>query len=679
MFVCPECGWSKPSPGTCSDGNALVAAGDDVLLGMHVGPYRVARLLGVGGMGRVYKAVQPNIGSRVAIKVLSRECTDRPDLVERFFAEARAVNLIKHENIVNVLDHARLPDGRPYIVMEYLDGQPLASVLVQARMNGEQLPIGGVVRVVVEVLDAVGAAHQQGIIHRDLKPDNVFVTPSGRAKVLDFGIAKLQPELGGSGTQTGSLLGTPHYMSPEQAQGMAVDHRTDLYAIGVILYECLTLAKPFAAESLFALLRMQIETPPRPPREARPELSRELDTVVQTALAKLPDQRFPIAPAMVHALQHATAQLPSAQWAPLGGGVVSSWQGAPPSWVGRLTPPPAANIPTVTSGERAAQAPPSPGSRRGWFVLGGLALVVGGAVAIAIALSRNRREAGRRVERPARGRGLWTRRSRSARSRRWTRRRSRSARRHTSSRDRRSGGTPSPPAGAGSRRAQARLRAGAGSATAGSAAAGSGAPGKRRRSTRRQLTRPGITSGAFRAAAHRRRLGHPPRPEHAGLQPARRRRRRRRDVRDVGTAMIPDAKLVRVLAANVDRRGHADLSLASFASSTGSVDVRFLAPSLRPPDADKPKPFGFVWKCEFLVEADPDGVHIRGMDGIPCLEPVVPPPRCQPAAIWTGLHVKLPARSKRADLDYRRLPTGKPSWYFTIRGVAEDIVLDGCK
>ena len=86
-----------------------------------------------------------------------------------------------------------------------------------------------------------------------------------------------------------------------------------------------------------------------------------------------------------------------------------------------------------------------------------------------------------------------------------------------------------------------------------------------------------------------------------------------------------------------------------------------------------------MWKCEFLVEADPAGVHIRGMDGIPCLEPVVPPPRCQPAAIWTGLHVKLPAKSERADLDYRRLPTGKPSWYVTIRGVAEDIVLDGCK
>src|ERR1700704_964769 len=130
MFVCSECGSSQPVQSHCpADGTPMSPIGEDVLLGTTIGVYRVARLLGIGGMGRVYKGVHPTIGSRVAIKVLSRECSDRRDLVERFFAEAKAVNLIRHESIVNVLDLAMLPDGRPYIIMEYLDGVPLAAII----------------------------------------------------------------------------------------------------------------------------------------------------------------------------------------------------------------------------------------------------------------------------------------------------------------------------------------------------------------------------------------------------------------------------------------------------------------------------------------------------------------------------------------------------------------------
>src|SRR5436190_20159718 len=133
MFVCPECGAGGVAPGVCpTDGTLLQPIGDDLLLGSMIGAYRIARLLGIGGMGRVYKAVQPQIGSRVAIKVLSRECSDRRDLVDRFFAEAKAVNLIRHESIVNVLDLAVLPDGRPYIIMEYLDGAPLSALIEPA-------------------------------------------------------------------------------------------------------------------------------------------------------------------------------------------------------------------------------------------------------------------------------------------------------------------------------------------------------------------------------------------------------------------------------------------------------------------------------------------------------------------------------------------------------------------
>src|SRR6476620_5256532 len=241
MFVCTECGDAQPTDGHCGlDGTRMQPIGEDVLLGTTIGAYRVARLLGIGGMGRVYKGVHPTIGSRVAIKVLSRECSDRRDLVDRFFAEAKAVNLIRHESIVNILDLSTLPDGRPFIVMEYLDGAPLASLIEEAQRQGP-LPLGGIARLAAEVLDALGAAHAKGIVHRDLKPDNIFVTPAGRAKVLDFGIAKLQPELGGRATHTGSLHGTPHCMSPEQSASRHVDTRADLYAIGVILFECMTL------------------------------------------------------------------------------------------------------------------------------------------------------------------------------------------------------------------------------------------------------------------------------------------------------------------------------------------------------------------------------------------------------------------------------------------------------
>jgi serine/threonine protein kinase len=340
MFVCSECGASQPMAGGCGGCGGLTMAGsEDPLLGASVGPYRIARLLGVGGMGRVYKGVQPQIGSRVAVKVLSRECTDRKDLVERFFSEARAVNLIRHESIVNVLDLAMLPDGRPYIVMEYLDGAPLSDLIaraIAARGLGP-MPLGGTARLAVEVLDALGAAHAKGIVHRDLKPDNVFITPAGRAKVLDFGIAKLLPELGGSFTQTGSLLGTPHYMSPEQASGKNIDFRTDLYAMGVILFECATGHKPFVGDSMFDLLRKHVDVPPPLPRSLRPDLPPAYEHVILTALAKDPNHRFPSAAAMASALQQATSGMAPEQWAAISGASGGSTQPSP-SGAGWSTP-----------------------------------------------------------------------------------------------------------------------------------------------------------------------------------------------------------------------------------------------------------------------------------------------------------------------------------------------------
>jgi serine/threonine protein kinase len=291
----------------------------------------VARLLGVGGMGRVYKGVHPQIGSRVAIKVLSYECAQRQDLVERFFSEARAVNLIRHESIVNVLDLSTLPDGRPYIVMEYLDGAPLANIVEKAG----PLPLGSLARLMAEVLEALGAAHAKGIVHRDLKPDNIYITPGGRPKVLDFGIAKLHQNMGvGSATQTGSLLGTPHYMSPEQAMGRGVDLRTDLYAIGVILFVCATGRRPFHADSLFDLLRKHVDEPPPSPRALRPDLPPMYEQIILRALEKNPDMRWQNTLALSSALQQATHGLGQEAWTPINPGTASALaaQRTPASW-----------------------------------------------------------------------------------------------------------------------------------------------------------------------------------------------------------------------------------------------------------------------------------------------------------------------------------------------------------
>ncbi len=433
MFVCPECGQLLAQAGACpADGTALIARGEDPIVGTSVGAYRVSRLLGVGGMGRVYKGVHPSIGSRVAIKVLSHECASRPDLVERFFSEARAVNLIRHESIVNVLDLNQLPDGRPFIIMEYLDGAPLNDIVEKVG----PMPMGGVARLMGEVLDALGAAHAKGIVHRDLKPDNIYVTPAGHPKVLDFGIAKLRPELGGSSTQTGSLLGTPHYMSPEQATGRGVDHRTDIYAIGVILFECMTGRRPFAADSLFDLLRQHVDEPPPSPRALRPDMPPALEQVILATLAKDPNQRFGSAGALTQALMAATSTLPPDQWTsvapstvarmsaqrgPVSGAATpasfpNAWTGggAPPTSpsIGppqHMTPPPPTPMPgqpgygapgyqppyggppidrppsTVSSGQVVPR--PAGGGKKGlWFGLGAV-VVIGGVVIAAVASS----------------------------------------------------------------------------------------------------------------------------------------------------------------------------------------------------------------------------------------------------------------------------------------------------
>jgi eukaryotic-like serine/threonine-protein kinase len=263
----------------------------DPMIGRIVGSYRLDARLGQGGMGQVYRAVHPAIGSRVAIKVLTPDAAARRDLVERFFGEARVVNHIRHPNIVGVLDLGQLDDGRPYILMELLEGASLAELLLRRG----PLPLATVVDIGRQVLAGLGAAHAAGVVHRDIKPDNVFVQTGGRVKVLDFGIAKLEPEMsaGSTGTRTGALLGTPCYMAPEQVACERVDAQADVYAVGALLFEALTGRPPFVGGTVYELFRQHLrEAPPRP-RALRPEIPAALEEAVLRALAKLPADRPP--------------------------------------------------------------------------------------------------------------------------------------------------------------------------------------------------------------------------------------------------------------------------------------------------------------------------------------------------------------------------------------------------
>jgi serine/threonine protein kinase len=375
MQVCAECGQRYDHGGYCpADGTPLVET-DDPLLGTEVGRYRLARLLGEGGMGRVYMAVQPMIGSRVAIKLLDETCARSPELLERFFAEARAVNLIRHENIVGVIDLAQLADGRPYIVMEFIDGATLGDLV-----RGGPLVLGGVVQVMSEVLSALHAAHAIGIVHRDLKPDNIVVTGEGHAKVLDFGIAKLAPSLGNAmspRTRTGALLGTPAYMAPEQITGSGnIDPRTDIYAAGVVLFEAVTGRTPFQTETLFDLMKAHLEQQPPMPRSLRPDLPVEIEQVILCALAKRPEQRFANAGAMAVALDAAAVRLPPDQRRALSsrGGVFSGR--VPSTGRGRDVPPAMqATVPATPVAKRRG--------KRNWIAIG---LLAAAAIATLIVL-----------------------------------------------------------------------------------------------------------------------------------------------------------------------------------------------------------------------------------------------------------------------------------------------------
>jgi serine/threonine protein kinase len=409
-------------PATIPDALPAGVAGIDdraIAPGTEIGGYVVDEELGRGGMGVVYRATHPLIGKRAAIKVLRPSLSKNPATVERFVQEARAVNQIGHPGIVDIFAFGALPDGRSYLVMDLLEGESL-----RARVKRGALPAGEACAVLDEVASALAVAHDKGFIHRDLKPDNVFLaTHPGRTdvKLLDFGLAKLMTPAGSPRvyrTATGAQLGTPEYMSPEQLRGTGVDHRTDIYALGVVALEILTGRRArrygdgtfeLGGKSLGDLLR------------EIPDMSGELAQLVEAMLA--PDAELRPSLAAIRAvLKRARAALP--QPADTSVSLPASVDAMTPSQLGArpvlptpiggnpTAPPPVVQPAAVSAGLRAAGAhgatklgvPPPPmragapsqvhsraserppASEQRWWLLAGLGLVLAGVAALVVVL-----------------------------------------------------------------------------------------------------------------------------------------------------------------------------------------------------------------------------------------------------------------------------------------------------
>ncbi|MCB9615051.1 MAG: protein kinase [Sandaracinus sp.] len=309
MRFCPTCGarYSTGADFCAVDGQRLETLPDEetvlrgnTLVGRTIdGRYRVERVLGEGGMGVVYLVTHAALDKRMALKVLHGEGSRDETVVARFVQEAQASSAIGHPNIVDVIDFGRLADGAAYFVMELLEGESLTD-----RIRRGALPLEEAVCIAEQIASALAAAHARGIVHRDLKPDNVQLVQRGGelvVKILDFGIAKV----GGASsklTKTGMIFGTPHYMSPEQAAGQSVDARTDIYALGVILFEMATGQVPFDGDTFMGILSKHMFEPPPRPTERLPS-THPLEPVILRALAKKPEDRYPSMDAVANDLR----------------------------------------------------------------------------------------------------------------------------------------------------------------------------------------------------------------------------------------------------------------------------------------------------------------------------------------------------------------------------------------
>jgi serine/threonine protein kinase len=274
------------------------------LIGQNLGPYRIMEQVGRGGMATVYKAYQPAMDRHVAVKVLSAHFMQDPSFVERFEREARTIARLEHPHILPVHDYGKAPDGTTYIVMRYINAGTLSDLLKQGPLS-----VNEIVHLFSQIGDALAYAHEQGILHRDMKPSNILIDPRNQAFLTDFGLARI---IEGDSHLTGSMIvGTPAYMAPEQGQGRPADKRSDIYALGVVLYEMVTGRPPFEAETPMAVMIKHMTEPLPLPSTLNPNLSPAVERVILKALAKEPEARYQSVTDMVRVLQEAVTEMPT--------------------------------------------------------------------------------------------------------------------------------------------------------------------------------------------------------------------------------------------------------------------------------------------------------------------------------------------------------------------------------
>ncbi len=298
--------------GGTSSGLSTLVGGPEIDAGLpnRIGRYELLEELGRGAMGAVFKARDPNLGRAVAVKVILTANLTPQALAEykkRFYREAEAAGRMTHPGVVTIHDMGEDPtSGQPYLVMEYIEGVPLDSMIEEVPAG---LPLAQVLDLGAQVALALDYAHQRGVVHRDIKPANILVTKDGRAKIADFGIAKLE---GAQLTQTGQLVGTPAFMSPEQFSGGGVDARSDIFSLGAVLYESLTGKMPFPGETVTEIIYKVVHAPLAPARQHNPQLPAEVDMVLGRCLAKDPAQRYQRAQALAADLDNLKAGRPLA-------------------------------------------------------------------------------------------------------------------------------------------------------------------------------------------------------------------------------------------------------------------------------------------------------------------------------------------------------------------------------
>jgi serine/threonine protein kinase len=394
---CGACG--KVMSPTESD-HAIPVAAAPAMIGREVGGrYRILALLGEGGMGAVYRAEQISLKRAVAVKLLRPEVVASPALVRRFNAEAEVVAKLSHPNTVNIFDFGQDPDGTLFIAMEYIDGRSLRNVL---HADGP-FSVRRALAIAAQVAASLADAHAHAIVHRDLKPDNIMLQDRGKAhdivRVLDFGIAKLRDESRATAlamTQAGDLLGTPQYMAPEQINGGAIDGRTDVYALGCLMYEMVTGRMPFEAPTVVALLSKHILEMPVPPSQRRPELGLppSIDLLVLGSMAKEPHARYPTMEALGEQIATVLATLPPDTQRSIPvvtGGAAPAVTPAAPSAGGQvgyaqITAPPAYSatvaVPQYAVTSPRVASPAEPKDRTSLYLLIAIVVLCGGGFAV---------------------------------------------------------------------------------------------------------------------------------------------------------------------------------------------------------------------------------------------------------------------------------------------------------